>query len=236
MKALLYGIALQWKLDIRSKTLLITCYMVPLLFFAIMGGIFTSIMPESKDTLVPAMTVMGASMGALIGLPPSLVEIYGSGMKKVYKRDTCLFWIAHNHFLCNDSLIAHVCYDIRNCSVCIWGKTAESICFLFYIVDYFYYDITERWQYFRFGDEKASKSHYDFSIGLFTFYYAVRNYVSHRFFTGCVKMDWNDISCCVGLSIDAGLWFWFSKFVAYGAYFCHSSCDYPAGIAQNKNR
>ena len=68
MKALLYGIALQWKLDIRSKTLLITCYMVPLLFFAIMGGIFTSIMPESKDTLVPAMTVMGASMGALIGL------------------------------------------------------------------------------------------------------------------------------------------------------------------------
>ena len=85
MKALLYGIALQWKLDIRSKTLLITCYMVPLLFFAIMGGIFTSIMPESKDTLVPAMTVMGASMGALIGLPPSLVEIYGSGMKKVYK-------------------------------------------------------------------------------------------------------------------------------------------------------
>ena len=62
MKALLYGIALQWKLDIRSKTLLITCYMVPLLFFAIMGGIFTSIMPESKDTLVPAMTVMGASI------------------------------------------------------------------------------------------------------------------------------------------------------------------------------
>ena len=85
MKALLYGIALQWKLDIRSKTLLITCYMVPLLFFAIMGGIFTSIMPESKDTLIPAMTVMGVSMGALIGLPPSLVEIYGSDIKKVYK-------------------------------------------------------------------------------------------------------------------------------------------------------
>ena len=226
MKALLYGIALQWKLDIRSKTLLITCYMVPLLFFAIMGGIFTSIMPESKDTLVPAMTVMGVSMGALIGLPPSLVEIYGSGMKKVYKANgiPVYFGLLTTTF----SAMIHL--------LLIWGKTAESICFLFYIVDYFYYDITERWQYFRFGDEKASKSHYDFSIGLFTFYYAVRNYVSHRFFTGCVKMDWNDISCCMGLSIDAGLWFWFSKFVAYGAYFCHSSCDYPAGIAQNKNR
>ena len=39
MGAFLYGIYLQWKLDIRSKTLLITCYIVPLLFFAIMGGI-----------------------------------------------------------------------------------------------------------------------------------------------------------------------------------------------------
>lgn len=38
MSAFLYGAALQWKLDIRSKALLITCYLVPLLFFAVMGG------------------------------------------------------------------------------------------------------------------------------------------------------------------------------------------------------
>ena len=85
MSAFLYGVALQWKLDIRSKSLLITCYVVPLLFFAVMGGIFTSINPEAKYTLVQSMTVMGVSMGALIGLPPSLVEIYGSDIKKVYK-------------------------------------------------------------------------------------------------------------------------------------------------------
>ncbi len=85
MNAFLYGVALQWKLDIRSKSLLITCYIVPLLFFIIMGGIYTSIMPESKYTLIQSMTVMGVSMGALIGLPPSLVEIYGSDIKKVYK-------------------------------------------------------------------------------------------------------------------------------------------------------
>ena len=30
MKAFLYGVSLQWKLDIRSKTLLITCYEPPL--------------------------------------------------------------------------------------------------------------------------------------------------------------------------------------------------------------
>ncbi|MDO5602732.1 MAG: ABC transporter permease [Oscillospiraceae bacterium] len=85
MNAFLYGAALQFKLDIRSRTLLITCYLVPLLFFAVMGGIFTSLDPQAKLTLIPAMTVMGVSMGALIGLPPSLVEIYGSDIKKVYK-------------------------------------------------------------------------------------------------------------------------------------------------------
>ena len=71
MGAFLYGTALQWRLDIRSRTLLITCYVVPLLFFAMMGGIFTSVNPSARETLVPSMTVMGVSMGALIGLPPS---------------------------------------------------------------------------------------------------------------------------------------------------------------------
>lgn len=85
MSGFLYGVGLQWKLDIRSKTLLVTCYVVPLLFFAVMGGIFTSIIPEARQTLIQSMTVLGVSTGAFIGLPPSLVEIYRSDIKKVYK-------------------------------------------------------------------------------------------------------------------------------------------------------
>lgn len=85
MNAFLYGVKLQWKLDIRSKTLLVTCYLVPLLFFILMGGIFTSVMPEMKETLVPAMVIMGVSMGALLGMPSSLLETYGSSVKKVYR-------------------------------------------------------------------------------------------------------------------------------------------------------
>ena len=85
MGAFLYAISLQWKLDIRSKTILITCYIVPLLFFAIMGEIFTSVMPESKYTLSQSLTVFGVTMGSFIGLPPSLVEIYSSDINKVYK-------------------------------------------------------------------------------------------------------------------------------------------------------
>lgn len=85
MSAFLYGVSLQWKLDIRSKTLLTTCYVVPLIFFAVMGNIFTALMPETKYTLIQSMTVMGVSMGALVGLPPSLVELYASDIKKMYK-------------------------------------------------------------------------------------------------------------------------------------------------------
>lgn len=85
MSAFLYGVALQWRLDIRSKTILVTCYVVPLLFFAVMGGIFSTVNPVAKETLIQAMTIMGVTMCAAIGLPPSLVELYGGDMKKVYK-------------------------------------------------------------------------------------------------------------------------------------------------------
>lgn len=113
MNAFLYGLALQWRLDIRSKALLITCYIVPLLFFAIMGGIFTSLMPDSKQTLIQSMTVMGVSMGALVGLPPSLVEIYGSDIKKVYKANgvpmslglISLFFSAFIHLMIMSTII-----------------------------------------------------------------------------------------------------------------------------------
>jgi len=85
MNGFIYGVVLQWKLDIRSKSLLVTCYIVPLIFFLLMGGIFTSVMPEMKSTLIQSMIVMSVSMGAFIGLSPSLIETYGSEIKKVYK-------------------------------------------------------------------------------------------------------------------------------------------------------
>lgn len=85
MKAFLYGVGLQFKLDIRSKTMLITCYLVPLLFFFFMSGIFTSVDPTAVVTLIPSMSVFVVTMSALMGLPPSLSEVYGGDVKKVYK-------------------------------------------------------------------------------------------------------------------------------------------------------
>ena len=85
MRGFWYGLLLQLKLDIRSKTLLITSYIVPLIFFLLIGGIFISVMPEMKSTLIQSMIVMNISMGAIIGLPPTLAETYESDIQKVYK-------------------------------------------------------------------------------------------------------------------------------------------------------
>ena len=85
MNGFLYSLTLQWKLDIRSKSLLVTYYIVPLIFFLLMGGIFTSVMPEIGSSLIQSMIVMSVSMGAFLGLPASLIETYGSDIKKIYK-------------------------------------------------------------------------------------------------------------------------------------------------------
>ena len=92
MKALFYGIALQFKLDIRSKNMLITCYLVPLAFFLFMSGIFTSVDPNATKTLISSMTVFTITMSALMGVPPALAEIYGTDVKKVYKANGAPVW------------------------------------------------------------------------------------------------------------------------------------------------
>jgi len=100
MSAFLYGVALQWKLDIRNKGILLTYYVVPLVFFGFMGGIFSSINPNAKDTLVQSMTVFGVTMGAILGAPTPLVELYGSEIKKAYKVGGIPLWVASiNNFI-----------------------------------------------------------------------------------------------------------------------------------------
>ncbi len=106
MKAFLYGAALQWRLDLRSRALLIACYLVPLLFFAVMGGIFTAVQPEMRATLTGAMTVFGVTMGAFIGVPPSLTELYGGGIQKVYRINGVPAWLGVA--LCGVSAFAHL--------------------------------------------------------------------------------------------------------------------------------
>ena len=92
MKAFLYGIGLQFKFDIRSKGMLIACYLVPLIFFLFMGGIFTTIDTNATKTLISSMTVFTIIMSALFGVPPAVAEIYGTDVKKVYNANGAPIW------------------------------------------------------------------------------------------------------------------------------------------------
>ena len=100
MEAFIYGIGLQWKLDLRNKGVLMTYYVVPLVFFCFMGGMFTSINPEAYKTLIQSMTIFGVTMGAFLGTPAPLVELYGSEMKKAYAVGGIPLWTAAlNNFI-----------------------------------------------------------------------------------------------------------------------------------------
>jgi ABC-2 type transport system permease protein len=85
MGAFLYSVLIQWKLDLRNKGILLTYYVVPLVFFGFMGGIFTSITPDAKDTLIQSMSIFGVTMGAILGAPIPISETYGSELKKAYQ-------------------------------------------------------------------------------------------------------------------------------------------------------
>ncbi len=80
----MYGIVLQFRLDIRNKNLLLTCYVVPTIFMLIMGQIFSVVNPDYKSTLATTMVIMGVSMGSLIGTSATILETYNKDVKKMY--------------------------------------------------------------------------------------------------------------------------------------------------------
>ena len=94
MGAFIYGIGLQWKLSIRNKEIFVIYYIVPLVFFLFMGGIFTSIIPDAYKTLIQSMTIFGVTMGGVLGSPTPLTEIYGTEIKKAYRAGNIPLWTA----------------------------------------------------------------------------------------------------------------------------------------------
>lgn len=85
MSAFLYEIALHWRLNMRSKEILVHFYLVPLVFYIFIGGVFTSIDPEAYKTIIQVMTVFGVTMGGVLGSPYPLIEFYGARTKKAYQ-------------------------------------------------------------------------------------------------------------------------------------------------------
>ena len=93
MNKLIYSIWLQCKLDLRNKNVLIAYYVLPLVFFVVMGAVFSKIDPLSKGKLVQSMSILAISMAAFLGTPAPLVEFFSSDTKKTYKVGNIHLWV-----------------------------------------------------------------------------------------------------------------------------------------------
>ncbi|NLN04681.1 MAG: ABC transporter permease [Clostridiaceae bacterium] len=85
MKVLMKQLSIQLKMDIRDKGTLMVFYLVPLGFFFVVGAVFSSVNPEIKPILSAAMAIFSATMGAVIGIPPSIVKMKESGVIRAYQ-------------------------------------------------------------------------------------------------------------------------------------------------------
>ena len=85
MRRILYQIWIQLKMDIRDRGTLMTYYLVPLLFYFIMGAVFSSINPEISHTLSGSMVIFAVTMGAVLGMPVPIVKLRETGVLRGFR-------------------------------------------------------------------------------------------------------------------------------------------------------
>jgi ABC-2 type transport system permease protein len=85
MKAFVKYLGIQMKMDLRDRGTLMNFYLVPLVFFFVMGSVFSSVNPQMKATLAATMTIFALTMGAVMGTPAPLVRMRESGTLRAFR-------------------------------------------------------------------------------------------------------------------------------------------------------
>ena len=85
MNAFLKHLWIQFKMDIREKGTLLTYYLLPLVFYFVVGAVFSSVNPSSKQTLAASMVIFAVTMGAIIGMPLPIVKMRESEVLRAYR-------------------------------------------------------------------------------------------------------------------------------------------------------
>jgi ABC-2 type transport system permease protein len=85
MKTFVKYLGIQFKMDLRDKGTLLNFYLVPLVFFFVMGAVFSSINPLMKTTLAASMTIFALTMGAVMGSPAPIVKMRESGTLRAFR-------------------------------------------------------------------------------------------------------------------------------------------------------
>lgn len=92
MTAFFKYLLVQFKMDVREKGTLLTYYIVPLAFYFIMGAVFSSINPATRDSLAASMSIFAVTMGAVLGLPAPIVKIKEGGVLRAYRVNGIPSW------------------------------------------------------------------------------------------------------------------------------------------------
>ncbi|MDR1540933.1 MAG: ABC transporter permease [Clostridiales bacterium] len=85
MKAFLVQLRIQVKSDLRDKGILMVYYLVPLVFYAVMGSIMKTLEMDSGTPLNFSITIFALSMSAFLGMPQALVKARETGILDAYK-------------------------------------------------------------------------------------------------------------------------------------------------------
>jgi ABC-2 type transport system permease protein len=85
MKAFFNHLKIQFIMDFREKSTLLVFYLIPLIFFFVVGAVFSSVNPASKQTLSASMTIFAITMGAVLGMPAPLVKMREGGVLRAYR-------------------------------------------------------------------------------------------------------------------------------------------------------
>jgi ABC-2 type transport system permease protein len=85
MSAFIKHLLIQFKMDIRERGTLMTYYLVPLVFYFVMGSVFSSINPSARHSLSATMVIFSVTMGAVLGIPTPIVKMRESGVLRAYR-------------------------------------------------------------------------------------------------------------------------------------------------------
>lgn len=85
MKAFITGLYIQFRTDLRDKGVLMVYYLVPLVFYLVMGSIMNLPGMKSGNTLIASITIFAMSMSAFLGMPQTLVKAREQGVLNAYR-------------------------------------------------------------------------------------------------------------------------------------------------------
>jgi len=83
--AFLHHFVYDFRTGIRDRSRLLMFYLFPLVFFALMGGLMTSVNPGFSDRIIPGMALFAFMCASLLSLPSALVSAREAGVFRSYR-------------------------------------------------------------------------------------------------------------------------------------------------------